>query len=79
MISNWMVPIASLDNDQKRFMLDFRHKNKNCWIKGFPGSGKTVLLISALSDIVNNEPESKILITYFTKSLQQLYIAGYVS
>ena len=75
-MSKWMIPAHMLDNDQKRFMLDHVKKPENYWIKGFPGSGKSVLMMHALDDIKKREPNARILITYYTHSLKNLYEAG---
>ncbi|WP_257252401.1 DNA/RNA helicase domain-containing protein [Endozoicomonas sp. SESOKO3] len=75
-MSQWMIPAHMLDNDQKRFMLDHVKKQANYWIKGFPGSGKSVLMMHTLDDIKKREPNARILITYYTHSLKNLYQAG---
>ena len=75
-MSQWMIPAHKLDDDQKQFLFENMQKPTNFWIKGFPGSGKSVLMVHALADIKKREPNASILITYYTHSLKNLYQAG---
>lgn len=75
-MSQWMIPAHKLDDDQKQFLFENMQKPTNFWIKGFPGSGKSVLMVHALADIKKREPNAHILITYYTHSLRNLYQAG---
>ncbi|ABM04402.1 conserved hypothetical protein [Psychromonas ingrahamii 37] len=73
---SWMVPAHRLDAEQSHFLLNELGKPGNKWIKGVAGSGKSVLLLQSLNDILHKEPNAKILMTYYTHSLKQMYLAG---
>ena len=67
----------SLDTQQKDFLKklkDNHYVGQNIWIKGFPGSGKSVLLVYAIKYLLNNEAtqNAKILLVVFTHSLIEL-------
>ena len=40
----WLVPENMLDDQQRQFIENVDIDRQNVWIKGFPGSGKSVLL-----------------------------------
>ena len=40
----WLVPENMLDDQQRDFVENIDINQRNVWIKGFPGSGKSVLL-----------------------------------
>ena len=40
----WLVDYGILDDQQKNFVDNVDIDQQNIWIKGFPGSGKSVLL-----------------------------------
>jgi superfamily I DNA and RNA helicase len=44
----WMIREDQLDPDQKEFVNVESKKSGNIWVKGFAGSGKSVLLIHSL-------------------------------
>ncbi len=71
-----MIESDQLDNDQKQFLFEKIKDNENYWINGFPGSGKSILMMHTLADIKRREPDAKMLIAYFTHSLRQIYIVG---
>jgi superfamily I DNA/RNA helicase len=72
-----MIPLDRLDIEQREFIDNSLYKSSNKWIVGFPGSGKSVLLIHILATIRAKEPNAKIHIVFFTHALQQLYITGF--
>lgn len=80
-MGQWLPPEEKLDPQQKEFLKrenGFLDK-KNVWIKGFPGSGKSVLVAYAIKKILEN-PETcnnKILLVLFTRSLVDLYKKGF--
>lgn len=75
-MSKWMVSADELDSEQRNFIFNKINEGRNQWISGFPGSGKSVLLIHTLATIKENEPDASVLIIHFTHSLKQMYIAG---
>lgn len=76
---SWLPTWEGLDPQQEDFIgnLDKKLKEKKTispvWIKGFPGSGKSVLLVYAIKTILKYEPKAKILMVTFTRSLVDLF------
>ena len=76
---SWLPTWEQLDPQQKQFIKDLEEKLKEkktispVWIKGFPGSGKSVLLVYAIKTILKYEPKAKILMVTFTRSLVDLF------
>ena len=80
-----MVSYDQLDREQVNFIEnDVLGSNSkitafssgNFWIDGFPGSGKSIVLVHSLAAIKKKNPDAEILITSFTHSLLQLYKVG---
>lgn len=67
---NWVVPYNKLDDEQKRF-IQYNMDRESIWIKGFPGSGKSVLL-SYVAKKALDEGNS-VLMVVFTRSLIEMY------
>mgnify|MGYP000311811120 CR=1 FL=1 len=72
----WMVDYAQLDDDQKDFVDSEINKDGNIWIKGFAGSGKSVMLIHALRKKLQESPKSKVCVVVFTHSLIDMFCTG---
>ena len=73
----WMIPETRLDDDQKTFINEhLRRSNKNVWLKGHAGSGKTVLLVHGLRDKIIDNRDIKVAIVVFTHSLIDLLRSG---
>ena len=49
----WLVDYGILDDQQKNFVDNVDIDQQNIWIKGFPGSGKSVLLAYVFKRIIN--------------------------
>lgn len=64
-----------LDDEQKEFVDNKDINQGNFWIKGFPGSGKSVLLAYTLRRIMNKTPDAKIVVVVFTHSLIAMFEA----
>ena len=75
-MSKWMIPVDQLDDDQNNFLNAEFNSKSNQWINGFPGSGKSILLMHTLARILEQEPSASVCIIYFTHSLKQMYIVG---
>lgn len=75
-MSNWMIREDQLDPDQRDFINIESKKTGNIWIQGFAGSGKSVLLLHKLKEILQKEPESNVCIIVFTHSLIAMFEAG---
>jgi len=72
----WMIREDKLDADQKYFVDEESRKEGNIWIKGFAGSGKSVLLAHSLKKILNKEPNAKVVVVVYTHSLIDMFNAG---
>ena len=46
---SWFIPYPQLDNEQLEFLENSeKERDRNYWLKGYAGSGKSVLLIHLL-------------------------------
>jgi len=72
----WMIREDQLDPDQKDFINIESKRSGNIWIKGFAGSGKSVLLVHSIRDILMKEPKANIAIVVYTHSLIDMFKAG---
>lgn len=77
-------PINKLDPQQQAFLdkvSSFVDQSSssfhNQWIKGFAGSGKSVLLAYAAKTILTKKPNSCILVVVFTRSLAEMFKADF--
>ena len=48
---SWIIPENKLDEQQRDFVENVDINQRNVWIKGFPGSGKSVLLAYTIKKI----------------------------
>lgn len=71
--SKWFVPEDRLNPDQKRFLRDVDINQHNIWIKGFAGSGKSILLVHVARKILASKPNAKIVLIVFTQSLVEMF------
>lgn len=72
----WMIREDQLDPDQKEFVNVESKKSGNIWVKGFAGSGKSVLLIHSLKNIIQKEPNAKVAVVVYTHSLIDMFKTG---
>ena len=72
----WMIREDQLDPDQREFVNVESKKSGNIWVKGFAGSGKSVLLIHSLKNIIQKEPNAKVAVVVYTHSLLDMFRAG---
>lgn len=72
----WMIREDQLDPDQREFINVESKKTGNIWVKGFAGSGKSVLLIHSLKNIIQKEPNSKVAVVVYTHSLIDMFKTG---
>lgn len=72
----WMIREDQLDPDQKEFINVESKKTGNIWVKGFAGSGKSVLLIHSLKNIIEKEPNAKVAVVVYTHSLIDMFKTG---
>lgn len=72
----WMIREDQLDPDQREFINVESKKSGNIWVKGFAGSGKSVLLIHSLKNVLKEEPNAKIAVVVYTHSLIDMFKTG---
>lgn len=72
----WMIREDQLDPDQREFINVESKKTGNIWVKGFAGSGKSVLLIHSLKNIIQKEPNAKVAVVVYTHSLIDMFKTG---
>ncbi len=72
----WMIREDQLDPDQKEFINVESKKTGNIWVKGFAGSGKSVLLIHSLKNIIQKEPDARVAVVVYTHSLIDMFKTG---
>lgn len=72
----WMIREDQLDPDQKDFINNESQKSGNIWVKGFAGSGKSVLLVHSLKNILKKQPNAKIAVVVYTHSLIDMFKTG---
>ena len=79
-MSNWMVPYTKIKDSGDQKQLDFidnvTKNNDNTWIQGFAGSGKSIVLVHSIVNIINENPDAKICVVVFTNSLVEMFSAG---
>lgn len=76
-MGKWLIPESELDRDQKNFINSLNSEvfyNRN--IEGFPGSGKTVLLLYAAKHFRQTDPNASILFIEFTHALIKMMEAS---
>lgn len=73
---NWLIPENELDREQRAILDAILTQKGNIQIVGFPGSGKTVLLLYAAKQIKDRNPYANIVFVEFTHSLIQMIEAS---
>lgn len=66
---DWMVPRHRLDAEQLAMLNEIQDGDGNYFVKGFPGTGKSVLLAHAYRDYRSTHPNSKICVLTYTRAL----------
>lgn len=66
-----------LDDQQRDFIENVDINQRNVWIKGFPGSGKSVLLAYTMKKIKKKDPNAKVAVVVFTHSLIAMFKAAF--
>ncbi len=77
MANKWIIPEHKLDEQQVEFRDNWNVNSPNAWIKGFAGSGKSVLLAYVAKKITKDYPQARILLVVFTQSLIEMYKAAF--
>jgi Ni2+-binding GTPase involved in maturation of urease and hydrogenase len=73
----WMVSINDLDAVQARAIENIMdNQQQNHWVKGFAGSGKTIVLTHVLERLATVNPPVKVCFATFTHALKDLVESG---
>jgi superfamily I DNA and RNA helicase len=72
----WMIKYEQLDADQKDFVDNEINKQGNIWIKGFAGSGKSVLILHAVKQKLASNRNLDMCIVVYTHSLIDMFRTG---
>lgn len=73
----WLIPENKLDAQQRLFIDSDAIFDRNVWIKGFAGSGKSILILYSIKKILARNPKAKILLVVFTHSLIKMFKAAF--
>jgi hypothetical protein len=73
---SWMIREDLLDPDQRMFINEESRKAGNIWIQGFAGSGKSILLVHTMKRILAQNPQARVAVVVFTRSLIDLFRSG---
>ena len=72
----WLIPENELDKEQRVFLDRIITQSDNEHIVGFPGSGKSILLLYAAKRIKDRDPHAKIIFVEFTHALIKMIKAA---
>jgi superfamily I DNA/RNA helicase len=73
----WMIEEARLGPEQREIIEELHDANgKAIWIQGHAGSGKSIVLLHALTDYVIRNPNAKVVVVVFTHALIDLLSSG---
>lgn len=73
---SWLIAENELDIEQRDFLDKLIKSSNNHWIQGFPGSGKTIMLLYSAIRIRETNSNAKILFVEFTHSLIKMLRAA---
>ncbi len=73
----WMIEENKLDTQQRDFLDNVDINRKNIWIKGFAGSGKSILLAYTAKKVRAKTPSASILLIVFTQSLVEMFKSAF--
>ncbi len=73
----WIIKEDELDPQQRDFLDNVDINRKNVWIKGFAGSGKSILLVYTAKKVRTKSPSASILLIVFTQSLVEMFKAAF--
>lgn len=72
----WFINYSELDAQQRDFVDIKFNENRNYWIQGHAGSGKSVLLVHSLIKAYNKNPNIKICFVVYTHALIDMINTG---
>ena len=71
----WIIEENKLDAQQRNFLDNVDINRKNVWIKGFAGSGKSILLAYTAKKVRAKSPSASILlIVLMTKKIKLIIV-----
>lgn len=73
----WIIPENKLDAQQRDFLDNVDITRKNVWIKGFAGSGKSILLVYTAKKILSLNSSSSVILVVFTQALVAMFKAAF--
>jgi len=73
---SWVPQEWMLDAEQRTALTAISKSPKHVWIKGYAGSGKSVVLVHAAWEELNRRNGSRVCFVVFTCALQNLFSAG---
>jgi superfamily I DNA/RNA helicase len=72
----WIVPTNKLDSEQRGVLDKLLRVPNPHWIRGFAGSGKSVVLIHGLRELLIENPRATACVVGFTHSLNDMLRSG---
>lgn len=72
---NWIPPYDRLDPVQRAFVTDYR--SGNVCLHGYPGSGKSILLVYLLRRMLQEQPHLDYAVISYTHALADLFRTGF--
>lgn len=72
----WMPPKNQIDSEQWDVLNRLLEAKGKQWIRGFAGSGKSVLLMQSLSEALIKNPSATACVVTFTHSLKEMLRSG---
>src|SRR5690606_20503287 len=72
----WMISEDKLSSQQREIVKSIGSSRNVEWIQGHAGSGKSVVMLYALSDYIIKNPNSKVGVVVFTHALKDLLNTG---
>ena len=73
----WMIPVNDLDAVQARAIENIiENQHTNHWVKGFAGSGKTIVLTHVLERLASSKTPIRVCFATFTHALKDLVESG---
>jgi hypothetical protein len=72
----WICPYNSLDLEQRSVLDKLLKATDSQWVRGFAGSGKSVLLILALGELLKINPRATACVVGYTHSLNDMLRSG---
>jgi len=72
----WNCPFTNLDSEQRSVLDNLLAAKNSQWVRGFAGSGKSVILIHALGQLRAIKPDATACVLAFTHSLVDMLKSG---